>query len=195
MKKSLLLVLTFSFIFYNPFLALATSFKLDTVHSNVGFTVRHLMVSKVRGNFNNYNGTIEFDKNKKKLVSLTAVIKVKSINTRNKKRDGHLKSPDFFNVAKFPTMKFKSTKITQKGEDITLVGDLTMKGVTKNITLKGTFNGMIEGRGGKQHLGFEAEGSLSRKAFGITWNKVLDQGGVAVGDKVTIILDIEAIER
>ena len=195
MKKTILLAISICFLLYSPFVALATNFKVDQSHSNVGFTVKHLVVSKVRGNFHDYKGTEVFDKAKKKLISVEAIVKTKSINTRHKKRDGHLRSPDFFNVRKYPTLKFKSTKVTQKGSDITVVGNFTMHGVTKPLTLKGSFNGMIKGHKGAMHLGFEAKGKISRKDYGIKWNKIMETGGLAVGDEVTIILEVEAIEK
>ena len=194
-KVTILLAISLSFLLYSPLVALATPFKVDNSHSNIGFTVKHLVVSKVRGNFHDYKGTVHFDMAKKELTSVEAIVKTKSINTRHRKRDGHLRSPDFFNVRKYPTLKFKSTKVSQKGDNITVVGNLTMNGVTKPLTLKGTFNGMIKGHKGKMHLGFEAQGKISRKAFGVKWNKILETGGLAVGDEVTIVLEVEAIEK
>ena len=192
--KRWLICLSF-FLLSSPQAALATTFKIDTSHSNIGFKVSHLVVSKVRGNFNNYSGKLEFNTKTKKLKSVQAVIKANSVDTRHAKRDGHLKSPDFFDVQRHPNLTFKSTKIMQKGDKITIQGNLTMKGVTKKITLKGSFNGMIKAHKGKLHLGFEGTGTINRKDFGMTWNKKLDAGGLSIGDEVTLVLEIEAIEQ
>ncbi|MDX2471834.1 MAG: YceI family protein [SAR324 cluster bacterium] len=195
MKSKLLVSCLFVFLLSSPLAALATTFKVDPVHSNIGFKVSHLVVSKVRGSFNSYTGQVEFNSKTKKLESVSAVIKASSIDTKNQKRDGHLRSPDFFGAKRDPNITFKSTKVIQNGDDITIVGNLKMKGVTKKITLKGNFNGMITAQKGKLHLGFEGKGKISRKDFGMTWNKILEAGGLAVGDEVTIVLEIEAIEQ
>ncbi len=171
----------------------AVTYELDPAHTQIHFTVPHLMVFKVRGNFNDFNGTIDADSSGKTLSSASAVIKTASIDTRNQKRDDHLRSPDFFEADKYPEISFTSKKVSGSGPDITLVGDLTIKGVTKEVTLKGGFLGAATDPWGNQRAGFEATGKINRKEFGLTWNKALETGGVVVGDEVEIGLEVEAI--
>lgn len=187
---SLLLVLLFSVT-----TALATTYQIDPVHTQIHFTVPHLMVFKVRGNFNDFSGTIDLDTVGKTLGSATATIQTASIDTRNQKRDDHLRSADFFEVGKYPEMSFVSKSVTGSGSDITVVGDLTIKGITKEVTLKGGFLGTNTDPWGYQRAGFEASGKINRADFALTWNKALETGGVVVGDEVEIGLEIEAVKN
>lgn len=168
--------------------ASAATYTIDGAHSLVGFRVRHL-VSKTNGRFTAFKGTINYVEGKPEAWSVQASIDPASINTDNEKRDGHLKSPDFFDVAKCPEMSFKSTKVAKVLESYTLTGDLTMHCVTKPVTLALEVGG-VEG----PKAGFSAKGKLNRKDFGIVWNRVLDKGAAMLGEDVEISLDIEADE-
>ena len=169
-------------------------YNVDLEHSSVGFSVDHLVVSKTKGQFMDYTGFIEMDPEAKTVKTIEAVVKTNSINTNHQKRDAHLKSPDFFDTEKYPTMTYKLKSYRQNGEGYEAVGDLTLKGVTKEITLVGHFNGVATDPWGSTRAGFTAEGKINRKDFGINWSKALDNGGLVVGDDVLIKLDIECIK-
>ncbi len=167
----------------------AGTWAIDPSHSEVGFTVRHLMVSKVRGSLSGVAGTITVTEDN---ASVQATIDAATINTRDENRDGHIKSGDFFDVENHPTWTFNSTSFSAKGNDFTLVGDLTMRGVTKSVTLDVEFIGVNTDPWGNTKAGFEAKGEINRKDFGMEWNAALETGGVLVGEKVTIELNIQA---
>jgi polyisoprenoid-binding protein YceI len=167
----------------------AGNYNVDASHTNAGFTVKHMMITNVTGKFNDIAGTFEFDEKTNTLKSINGEIIVASINTANEKRDEHLKAEDMFDVAKFQKITFKSTKI----EGNSVYGDFTMKGVTKSIKLELENGGTVTDPWGKQRAGFELEGKINRKDFGITWNKVLETGGVAVGEEVKLKIAIEGI--
>ena len=173
----------------------AASYQVDPVHSQIRFTVPHLMVFKVRGNFNDFTGSIEADPATNSLAAATAKIQVASIDTRNQKRDDHLRSPDFFNAALFPEITFVSTNIEGSGNNIIVTGVLTIKGNIKEVTLKGGFLGVATDPWGNQRAGFEATGMINRRDFGLTWNKALETGGVLIGDEVEIGLEVEAVMK
>ncbi|MBM7367507.1 YceI family protein [Gordonia hydrophobica] len=170
----------------------AGTWTIDSAHSTVGFSVRHLMVSKVRGSFDAFSGTVTIAEDG--TPSVQAEIDVTSINTRNEQRDGHIKSADFFDAEKFPTATFVSTGVVAKGGDYELVGDFTLKGVTKPVTLKLEYNGVNPGMGHGAVAGFEASTVINRKDFGIDIEMPLETGGSVVGDKITITLEIEALQ-
>lgn len=170
----------------------AATYSVDNVHSQVQFKVAHLMISTVRGEFSDYTATIKADPANRTVQSIEATIKVASIDTRNKKRDDHLRSPDFFDAANHPAMTFKSTKVVGKGDDITVYGDLTIRGTTKQVALKGGFAGEVKDPWGNTKAGFHGGTKINRQEYGLTWNKVLETGGLVVGDEVEIILEIEA---
>lgn len=167
----------------------AGNYNVDAGHTNAGFTVKHMMISNVTGKFNDVTGTFEFDEKTKTLKSINGEIVAASIDTANEKRDEHLKSDDLFGVEKFPKITFKSTKI----EKDAVYGDFTMKGVTKNIKLDLETSDVIKDPWGKQRTGFSLNGKIKRSDFGITWNKALETGGVAVSDEVKLSVDIEGI--
>jgi len=171
----------------------ADTYTVDKAHSEVMFSVRHLGVSKVSGRFNDVSGTIDGDPKKPDTAKVDFVIKTTSIDTNQEGRDKHLRSPDFFDVEKFPEITFKSSKIAAKGAGkFDVSGTLTMHGVSKEVTLPVTMAGPIpDGRGG-QKVGFETATVLNRKDYGISWNKVLDTGGVAVSDEVQVSISFEA---
>jgi len=173
--------------------AFSATYQIDPSHTQVHFTVPHLMVFKVRGNFNDFAGTVEVDGAEKTLSAASAVIQTASIDTRNQKRDDHLRSADFFEAEKYPEISFVSKNVTGSGSDITVTGDLTIKGVTKEVTLSGGFLGAATDPWGNQRAGFEATGKINRGDFGLTWNKALETGGVVVGDEVEIGLEVEAV--
>jgi polyisoprenoid-binding protein YceI len=170
--------------------AQAAVYEIDAVHSEVGFKIRHMMLGRTAGKFTAFTGTVEFDGKNPKAWSTKAVIDANSINTANEKRDGHLKSPDFFDTAKYPTIEFVSTKVVGwkegKGK---LHGKFTMHGVTKDIVLDLEQIGETE-----KGVGFTARTRIDRRDYGIVYNKVLDKGGVALGTDVDITLEIEALK-
>jgi polyisoprenoid-binding protein YceI len=170
------------------------TYEIDSAHTSVQFSVRHLMVSNVRGEFSKVSGTIKFDAANPADSTVEATIEVASINTRDAQRDGHLKSADFLDVEKFPTIVFRSTKVVPQSGGGKVTGELTIHGVTREITLD------VEGPTeeitdpwGKQRWGMSATAKLSRKDFGLTWNAALETGGVMVGDEVKIAIDLEAV--
>ena len=167
----------------------AGTYNIDVSHSNVGFTVKHMMITNVSGKFNDVAGNFEYDEKTNMLKALSGEIIVASINTADEKRDEHLKSEELFDAAKFPKIDFKATKI----EENAIYGDLTMKGVTKNIKFELENGGTVTDPWGKQRAGFELVGKINRKDFGITWNKVLETGGVAVGEEIKLQIAIEGI--
>lgn len=190
--KMLIILMTLMIV---PTLAQAKTWKVDPVHSSVSFKVRHLF-SKVPGQFNDFSGTIHFDPKKPEAASVEAEVQAASIDTDNEKRDGHLKSADFFEVETYPTITFKSTEVKPGDDGIEVTGDFTMHGVTKPVTFEVEFLGagphpMMDGA---MVAGFSATTTINRKDFGISWNKVLDAGGAMLGEDVEIQIDIEAIE-
>ncbi|QTJ67227.1 YceI family protein [Rhodococcus sp. ZPP] len=168
----------------------AGTWAIDPVHSTVGFSVRHLMVSKVRGTFNDFTGAITVAEDG--TASVTAEIQVASIDTKNADRDAHIKSADFFDAEQFPTATFTSTGIRTKGDDYVVDGNFTLRGVTRPVELALEFNGVNPGMGNGPVAGFEATTVLNRKDFGISIDMPLEGGGAVVGDKITISLEIEA---
>lgn len=167
---------------------------VDPDHSIIEFRVAHMVVSKTAGRFIDYSGFVEMDPDEKTFKTIEATISTASINTNQEKRDAHLRNADFFDVEKFPTMTYKLKSYKKQGESYTAVGDLTLRGVTKEVTLTGTFNGVTKDPWGNTRAGFNAEGKLNRKDFGMIWNKALDSGGLVVGDEVSVRLDIECIK-
>lgn len=169
------------------------TYQLDPVHSSVGFSVKHMMIAKVYGAFEKVSGTLVLDKNDIVNASAEAIIDAASINTREPQRDTHLRSPDFFDVEKFPSLTFKSKSVTvSSGGDLKVTGDLTIRGITKQVTLE------VEGPSdelkdpyGNLKIGLSATTKIKRKDFGLTWNAALEAGGVLVGDEVTITLDLQ----
>ena len=166
--------------------------KIDPTHSTVGFVVKHLMVSKVRGKFESFSGTITVAEDG--TPSVQAEIDVTTITTGNPQRDGHIKSADFFDADQFPKATFVSTSVRPDGDNFVLTGDFTLHGVTKSVDLALEFNGSNAGMGQGAVAGFEATTVINRKDFGIDIEMPLEGGGVIVGDKVTINLEIEALK-
>lgn len=170
--------------------------KVDAAHSHIGFSVRHMMISRVKGAFNNFEATVEADPNDLTTADIYVEIDIASIDTRNEDRDNHLKSADFFDVEKYPKMTFKATNIVKKGDnEYDLTGDVTLHGVTKPVTFSATFEGVGKDPWGNEVAGLSATGKLKRSEFGLTWNNTLETGGVLVGDDVNISIEIEAIKE
>lgn len=171
----------------------AGTWEIDPSHSNVGFIVRHLVVSKVRGQFATFAGTITVGQTPEQ-SSVSVTIDAASVNTRDERRDGHLRSPDFFDVEKHPEWTFDSTGFVQTGPtSFDLPGNLTIHGITKPVTLKATFDGLVGDPWGGTRAAFTATTEIDREAFDLTWNQALEAGGVMVGKTVKIELEIQAV--
>ncbi len=170
----------------------AGTWTIDPSHSEVGFSVRHLMVSKVKGNFETFSGTITIGADPLD-SSVTAEVDLASINTRDAQRDGHLRSSDFFEVETHPTLIFVSTAVKAAGDDFVVTGDLTIKGTTLPVELSLEFNGVHPDPWGGTRAGFSAETEISRKDFGVDFEIPMDGGGVVVGDKIKVVLEVEAV--
>lgn len=169
------------------------TYAIDGAHSTVGFSIKHLVISEVEGRFDKFDGEITLAE-KITAATVTANIDTTSINTANAKRDEHLKSADFFDTAKFPTMTFKSKKVTGSVDNMTIVGDLTLHGVTKEVTLKGKMTGTIKGMMGETRAAFNATTTIKRSDFGLTWSKAVEAGPV-VGEEVKVTLKLEATKN
>lgn len=171
----------------------AGKYNIDPMHSKVGFEVAHLVISTVEGKFKTFSGVLTVD-DKFEKSKLEAEVDISSIDTSVKDRDDHLRSPDFFDAAKYPKMTFKSTSLSGKPESFKLTGDLTMKGITKKVTFNGVYKGTAADAYGNIKAAFTATTKISRKEFGLTWNKAVEVGPV-VGDEMTIDLKIQAAKE
>ncbi len=175
--------------------AAAADYQVDKAHTSVGFSVKHMVISNVRGNFTDFAGGFSFDEKTRELSNADLVVKSSSINTNEQKRYEHLRSPDFLDAAKFPDITFKLVKAELTGGgQMRAVGELTIHGVTKEIALSGEFTGAVRDPWGVNRVGFTAAGVINRGDFGLKWNKVLDQGGVVVGEEVKILLEVEGVQ-
>ena len=193
MKK---LLFTLIFAAFTLSAAHAAEYTIDLSHSHVNFKVKHLAISTVSGRFTDFSGTFQFDPDKMSEASGSVKINVASIDTDIADRDKHLRSADFFDVEKYPEMTFTSSSVTViDASNFELTGDLTLHGVTKPVTLKVEYGGMIKDPWGKTRVAFTAEGKLKRSDYGLTWNKVMETGGLVVGDEIRIIIEIEAIQN
>ncbi|MBF0350622.1 MAG: YceI family protein [SAR324 cluster bacterium] len=173
----------------------AAVYEVDTTHTTVGFSATHLVISNVSGKFNSFSGSVEIDADKN-ISNIQAEIDVTSIDTANQKRDEHLRSGDFFDAEKNPKITFKSTSVKKlEGNKYQVIGDLTIRGVTKAVTLEGELIGMIQSQYVGSRAGFRAEGKINRMDFGVSWNKQMDFGGWAVGEEITLKIDAEVIEK
>ncbi len=173
----------------------ADTYIVDKTHALVGFTVRHLVINKVRGKFNDFTGTITYNEQDITKSALKGTIKVASIDTDNAKRDKHLRSPDFFDAANHPDITFVSKRIKQSGDVNRLVGDVTIHGITKEIEIPFTITGKIKDPWGKMRIGFEAILRINRQDFGVAYSKVMDNGGLVVGNTINIELIGEAVKQ
>lgn len=174
----------------------AATYEIDPAHSSVGFRIRHL-VGRVSGSFTRFSGSITFDEKQPAKSKVSATIEAASIDTQNQKRDDHLRSADFFDVTKYPTLTFASRHVSVVGKNhFRVLGDLTMHGVTRQTILDVAYGGQMKNpMGPGQRAGFTATTRVNRKDFGIVWNKTLDTGGAMLGDNVEITLEIEAAEK
>lgn len=187
------LLLLFTLAVAGP--AAATDYQIDTSHSTVGFQVRHMAISKTNGVFDDYTGSFSFEPGNPESWSCEAVIQAASVNTGNQKRDDHLRSEDFFNIAEFPTLTFKSTGVVMEDDhEGILKGDLTIHGVTKSVELDFEFLGTVTDPWGNDRAGFSATLKINRQDYGLSYNNVLEAGGLVVGDEVKITLEIEGIK-
>jgi polyisoprenoid-binding protein YceI len=169
--------------------------EIDSSHSGIHFSVRHLVIAKVRGQFSRWTGAVIVPDGDFTKASVEAVIDASSIETGVADRDAHLKSADFFDVAQFPEVVFKATRVAPKGDDLQLVGALTIKGITREVALDVEQLGTVKDPWGNERAAFSAKTAVDRKDFGLTWNQALETGGVMVGDKVTLEIEVEAVRQ
>jgi polyisoprenoid-binding protein YceI len=175
---------------------LTGTYTLDPTHTRIGFVARHAMVTKVRGSFNEFEGTATVDGDNPANSSVRVTIDAASIDTRNAQRDGHLRSNDFLAMDEYPQITFVSTDVEQVGETTFAVsGDLTIKGVTNRITVPFEFEGASQDPYGNQRIGFDGSVTISRKDYGITWNAALEGGGVLVSDKIVLEFEVSAVKN
>ena len=170
----------------------ADTYTVDPAHSSVGFSIRHMGVSNVKGHFDQFAGSLVLDKSS--IQEATATVQVKSINTGIEKRDNHLRTADFFEADKYPEITFKSKRVEKSGEQTVLIGDFTMRGVTKELRLPVTVSGPIKDPQGKMRIGLEARATVNRKDYGMKFNAVMETGSLMVGDEVTIDINAEAVK-
>jgi polyisoprenoid-binding protein YceI len=175
----------------------ASSWQLDPAHSHVEFAVKHLMISTVKGSFGDVRGTVWVDESDGKAVLVDITIQVGSIDTRQEQRDAHLRSPDFFDATRFPTIAFRSRRVegSHRDAEFRLVGDLTIRGVTREVTLDVSAEGRLHDPWGAERAGFSAQGKIDRTDFGLTWNQALETGGVVVSNEVKITAEVELIRE
>jgi polyisoprenoid-binding protein YceI len=170
-----------------------TTYSIDKAHSEVSFQVRHLL-TKVRGRFSDFNGTIEFDAENPERSLVDVEIRAASIDTNERDRDAHLRSSDFFDAEKIPVLTFRSTKIRRDSDErFAVTGDLTIHGVTRSVSFEASLLGTAKDPWGNQRIAFEAETTINRKDFGLTWNAALETGGFLVGDDVKVSLSVQAV--
>ncbi len=171
-----------------------TQWKLDPTHTAVEFSAKHLMITTVKGRITDIDGSIYTDEKNPRNSTVEATLKAASIDTRTDQRDQHLRSGDFLDVEKFPEIKFRSTRIEGDRDEFKLTGDLTIRDVTRPITLDVRFEGQTKDPWGGERVGFSATGKIDRRDFGLVWNQLLETGGVAVGNDIKIGLEIEAVK-
>lgn len=172
------------------------TWQIDHAHSHILFTARHMMISKVRGRFETFSGEINFDEADPENTTVFVEIDASSINTREAQRDGHLKSPDFLDAANFPVLTFKSKRVEQKNEyKGKLVGDLTIRGKTREVVLDVNYAGTAQSPWGATSAGFSAETTIDRRDWDLTWNQALETGGILVGNDIKIEIELELIKQ
>ncbi len=172
------------------------AWELDPAHSTIGFSARHMMVTTVRGAFKKFSGELNLDEAHPENSSVSVTIETASIDTGQEARDNHLRGPDFFDVEHYPTITFKSKKVERQGEDrYRLIGDLTIRGVTREVPLDVIFEGEGKGMRGERRAGFTLTGSISRADFGLNWNVALESGGWLVSDKVQLDIDAQVFQQ
>lgn len=198
-RIGIFLVLTLAVLVLNGSLSFAgepVEYEIDVDHTQVIFKVKHLGISTVTGQFELFEGTYSLDQENIENAKVETKIVASSIDTKKQKRDDHLRSPDFLDVEKYPEITFVSKSVKKgEGDDFQIVGDLTIHGVTKEVTLDATYGGAVTDPWGNERSAFTASTTINRKDFGMTWNKVLEAGGFVVGDDVNIILEVEGIRK
>jgi polyisoprenoid-binding protein YceI len=173
-----------------------TTWGIDTAHSHVGFAIKHLMIATVRGSFTKVTGTVTVDERDPTSASIDITIPTASVTTGDEKRDGHLRSPDFFDVERYPAMTFRSTRVQKaSGDTFRVVGDLTIRDVTREVALDVDVLGRAKDPWGQEHAAFEAKTKVNRFDYGLTWNAALEAGGVLVGDDVKISIEAQLLKQ
>lgn len=171
------------------------TWNIDKTHSEVGFSVRHMMISNVRGKFERFDAEVELDPKNLAAAKVKATIETASVNTGVEQRDGHLRSPDFFDSEKHPSMVFTSTKVKQNGSELEVTGKLKIRDQEHEITLKGELEGTGKDPWGNTRVGFSLNGEIEREAWGLSYNQALETGGVLVGKKIKISIEAQLIEK
>ena len=172
-----------------------TTWNLDTTHSGIHFSVRHMVIAKVRGSFRKFSGAVSLDEQNVSASSVAVTIETGSIDTGVEQRDNHLRSPDFFDVEKFPSISFQSTKVEKtSGNGLKVTGNLTIRDVTREVVLEADSLGVGKDPWGNARAAFEAKTSVDRRDFGLTWNQALETGGVLVGEKIEISIEVQAVK-
>lgn len=171
------------------------TWKIDNSHTSIEFSVRHMMVAKVKGRFGKVSGTIDLNEEDLTRSSIEVAVDIASLDTRESQRDAHLLSADFLDVEKYPVMTYKSRRIERNGDNFRVIGDLTIRGVTREIVFDADFAGVATDPYGFVRAGFSAEATIDRKDFGLEWNVALEAGGVLVGDRVKISVELEVIQE
>ncbi len=172
------------------------AWQIDYAHSQVEFSVRHMMISSTRGRFEKFSGTVNFNEQTPEQSSVQVEIQADSINTRDERRDGHLQSPDFLNAPEFPVLTFQSTRVEKVDDShARIYGDLTIRGISREVVLDTEFVGKARSPWGTTNAGFSASTTIDRRDWDLTWNQTLETGGILVGDKVKIEIDLELIEQ
>jgi polyisoprenoid-binding protein YceI len=192
MKTAILLAAIVGISSFNLALRAADTYNIDPAHSIVSFAVSHMVINTVHGKFNDFTGTLSLEGNSVKQASGT--IQAKSIDTGIEKRDSHLRSPDFFDVDKYPTITFQSKRAQNQGGDTVLIGDFTMHGVTKEVSLPLTVKGPIKDPWGNTRIGLQAKTKINRRDFGLKYNQALETGGLVVGDEIELEINAEAVK-
>jgi len=174
---------------------MSNTYQIDPSHSSANFSIKHMMIAKVHGGFEKLSGTFIYDAENPEKSNVDVTIDVSSINTRDAQRDTHLKSADFFDIEKYPSITFKSTRVEKNGRDLKIIGNLTIHGVTNSVTLDVERpSEELKDPWGNSKIGASASTKISRKDFGLTWNAALEAGGLLVGDEVTISIDVQFVK-
>ncbi len=194
--KAILSTLLIALLLASSVVSAETKYSIDASHTSIDFSVSHMVISNVTGKFKDVSGTLVSTGDDFTNAKIDVLIPAKSVNTENEKRDEHLRSADFFDVTKYPDVKFKSTSVKKTGDGkYTITGDLTLRGVTKSVDLATTFKGTAKSPWGQTVVAFKATTMIPRKEFGLTWNKALEAGGVLVGEDVELTLNVELVKQ
>lgn len=195
MRLNKILALSTLLLLFGGAAQAADTYQIDPVHSTVNFAVKHLVINTVRGNFTEFSGKIVYDEADITKSSVDVTIKAASVNTGNDKRDTHLRSAEFLDAQKYPEILFKSKEIKKEGDGYVVVGDLTLHGVTREVSFPFQILGKIKDPWGKTRIGLEASLTINRQDFGVSWSQTMDNGGLMVGNDVKIELNVEAVKE